>query len=55
MSGGRRRSGRVSGLAPKQAVTIGALLTAAGSWLLFEGYELSGRSRPWLMRFLPGP
>lgn len=51
----RRVAGRVSGLRPAQAVTVGVVLTAAGSWLLFEGYELSGRARPWLLRFLPGP
>jgi hypothetical protein len=51
----RSSTGRISGLRPRQAVTVGVLLTAAGSWLLFEGYEQAGRPRPWLLRFLPGP
>lgn len=52
---GRKPASRFAGLKPRQAVTLGAILTAAGSWLLFEGYEQSGRSRPWFARFLPGP
>lgn len=40
---------------PRHAVTAGVLLTAFGSYLLYEGYERRGRSRPWLARFLPGP
>lgn len=27
----------------------------AGSWLLWQAYEARGRSRPWPIKFLPGP
>lgn len=32
---------------------VGALVL--GSWLLYDAYEGRGRSRPWALRFLPGP
>jgi hypothetical protein len=40
---------------PQQKVLAGAALLCAGSWLIYEGYEGSGRKRPWWSRFLPGP
>lgn len=39
----------------QHCVALGIILTAAGSWLLWEGYERRGRSRPWGLRLLPGP
>lgn len=38
----------------QQKVTAGVALLVAGSWLLHEGYEGSGRRRPWLTKWLPG-
>lgn len=35
-------------------VCAGAALLCAGSWLLYEGFEGSGRKRPFWARFLPG-
>ena len=45
----------VSGLSAPTARRLGIALTVAGSWLLYEAYELRGRSRPWISRLLPGP
>lgn len=45
----------ISGLRAQHARRLGIALTVAGSWLLFEGYEMRGRNRPWLTRLLPGP
>lgn len=39
----------------RHSVAAGVVLTAIGSYLLYEGYDRRGRTRPWLMRFLPGP
>jgi hypothetical protein len=39
----------------QQKVAAGAAAIALGSWLLYQAYEGSGRKRPFLVRFLPGP
>lgn len=41
-------------MSPEQKRLVGALAIIAGSWLLHEGFEGSGRSRPWLIKLLPG-
>lgn len=35
-------------------LVLGAVLIIAGSLLLHAYFEASGRSRPWLVKFLPG-
>lgn len=42
-------------LSAQQLRYLGIGLTAAGSWLLYQGYENRGHKRPWALRFLPGP
>jgi hypothetical protein len=39
---------------PHQKVAAGAAAICLGSWLLYEGFEGSGRKRPFWARFLPG-
>lgn len=36
----------------KSAVIVGLALTAAGGYMLYEAYELRGRSRPFMLRWL---
>ncbi|WP_154793318.1 hypothetical protein [Occultella kanbiaonis] len=36
------------------ALTAGLVLVVAGAWLLKDAYERRGRSRPFLMRLVPG-
>lgn len=38
----------------QQKVTAGCVLLVAGSWLIHEGFEGSGRKRPFWSKFLPG-
>lgn len=37
-----------------QQVLAGATLIVAGSWVLYQAYEGSGRRRPWWTKVLPG-
>lgn len=39
----------------RQQVATGAALILAGSWVLYQAYEGSGRRRPFWARFIPGP
>lgn len=41
-------------MTPQQKVTAGAALLCAGSWMLYQGYEASGRRRPFWAKLLPG-
>ncbi len=36
------------------AMIAGLALVVAGSWLIYDAYEARGRTRPWLVRLLPG-
>lgn len=38
----------------QQEVLAGAALIVAGSWVLYQAYEGSGRRRPWWTKVLPG-
>jgi dihydroorotate dehydrogenase len=38
----------------QQKVAAGAAAVALGSWLLYQGYEGSGRKRPFWTKVLPG-
>lgn len=40
-------------MSAQQKVAAGTGLLIAGSWLLYQGYEGSGRKRPFWARFLP--
>lgn len=42
-------------MTPQAKVYAGAAALVLGSWLLYEGFEGSGRRRPFWARFLPGP
>lgn len=35
----------------KTAVLVGAALTAAGAYMLWEAYEGRGRRRPWFLKW----
>lgn len=37
-----------------QTVLAGAACIAAGSWLLWQAYEGTGRKRPFWVKLLPG-
>lgn len=43
-----------SSRAGKEYLYAGAVLFVLGAWCLFKYYEGSGRSRPFLTKFLPG-
>jgi hypothetical protein len=38
----------------QQKVAAGAACIAAGSWILYQAYEGSGRKRPFWTKILPG-
>lgn len=38
----------------QQKVATGAALIVAGSWVLWQAYEGSGRRRPFALKLLPG-
>jgi hypothetical protein len=38
----------------QQSVAAGAALIAAGSWVLWQAYEGTGRKRPFWVKLLPG-
>lgn len=47
-------SKRWTKLTPATARRLGYVAIIAGSALLYEGYENSGKDRPFLTKFLPG-
>lgn len=38
----------------RTALVAGAVCIIAGSWLLYDAYEHRGRTRPFVLRLLPG-
>ena len=38
----------------RTALLAGVVCVSVGSWLLWDAYEHRGRTRPWIMRWLPG-
>ena len=38
----------------RTALLAGAAFVTIGAWLLFDAYEARGRSRPFVLRLLPG-
>lgn len=39
---------------PQHALCLGLVLTITGAYLLYDAHEARGRSRPFLLRFVPG-
>jgi hypothetical protein len=39
----------------QQKVIVGVGAISAGSWLLYQAFEGSGRKRPFWARLIPGP
>lgn len=38
----------------RTALLAGVALVSLGAWLLYDAYEARGRTRPFVMRLLPG-